>query len=91
MRRLCILTPDYIPACFLCVWSPVLLYSLSVFRARLHILSHLFEIVWDLHNADVSSQSSAASFMPMLQLSQFLQIVWLHKNINSKQNVALLI
>lgn len=44
------------------------LYSLSVFRARLHILSHLFEIVWDLHNADVSRAecrqfyASAATF-----------------------------
>ena len=37
------------------------------------------------------AEQSAASFMPVLQLSQFLQIVWLHKNINSKQNVALLI
>ena len=37
------------------------------------------------------AEQSAASFMPMLQLSQFLQIVWLHKNMNSKQNVALLI
>ena len=39
----------------------------------------------------LAARAARASFMPMLQLSQFLQIVWLHKNINSKQNVALLI